>query len=133
MTVQESKKVESIKGNRFSIKAKSLSQNFVTRSVIGFCTRHHNPLRQRGIGPSLTFRVVIDVKRTYSNPCKILEGISKPIFTTRSVSEGLQIQRLGPSLTLRVAVLKGPLVSEGIPLTFPHECFGLRYPDRVLE
>ena len=34
--------------------------------------RHHNPLRQRGIGPSLTCRVGIGWIRTYGSPCKFL-------------------------------------------------------------
>ena len=34
--------------------------------------RHHNPLRQRGIGPSLTCRVGICWIRPYGNPCNSL-------------------------------------------------------------
>ena len=34
--------------------------------------RHHNPLRQRGIGPSLTSRVGICWIRIYGNPCNSL-------------------------------------------------------------
>ena len=30
--------------------------------------RHHNPLRQQGTGPSLTFRVGIRWVRAYRNP-----------------------------------------------------------------
>ena len=34
--------------------------------------RHHNPLRQRGIGPSLTCRVGIGWIWTDGNPCHFL-------------------------------------------------------------
>ena len=34
--------------------------------------RHHNPLRQRGISPSLACRVGICWISTYGNPCNFL-------------------------------------------------------------
>ncbi len=45
-------------GKRLS---ETLCLAIITRRVIGFCKRYHNPLRQRGIGPSLTCRVAMRV------------------------------------------------------------------------
>ena len=46
--------------------------------------RHHNPLRQRGIGPSLTCRVGICWIRTYGSPYNFLVSERRPHGFPRS-------------------------------------------------
>ena len=73
--------------------------------------RHHNPLRQRGIGPSLTCRVGIGWVRIYDHPCNfpvsagIVEILSRKLpvaARTKVTQQGVNGLLMRPKLPRKI-------------------------------